>query len=371
MEFGLELAHRVQSFTTSLMWHLKKATGNQYPTIKNMTTNTVKRNTSQSLASRLVAIGQKHAELFHSPEGVAYADVVLGGAGAVYCVNSKQFSKWLKFTLRMETGEKCDSRSMQQAIDQLSAIAKFSRTECPVFSRVGKIGDSYYLDLGTPDRKVVKYSAAGWKIKDFHTVRFERSPRNSPLPLPVAGGELEELFSIMETKDEDIPYLTDFLVKCLLPSEVEPLLMLCGGGAALAAESLKLLVDPFTVNRLPHVLGSRKLVAYAQTARLLLYESFNFESQLSEDIDRIVHLSRGDSQSGGLCRPQLMVFPCQVKADFKALGRSTVIEHPYFLRVGQVSEKDYWGLLQHLRPELLGALLCVVCQSLAVPTDCS
>jgi hypothetical protein len=324
----------------------------------------ITRNTSQSLTSRLVAIGQKHAELFHSPEGVAYADVVLGGAGAVYRVNSKQFSKWLKFTLRMETGEKCDLRSMQQAIDQLSAIANFSRTECPVFSRVGKIGDLYYLDLGTPDRKVVEYSADGWKIKDFHAVRFERSPRNSPLPLPVAGGELEELFFIMETKDEDIPHLTDFLVKCLLPGEVEPLLTLCGGGAALAAESLKLLVDPFTVNRLPHVPGSRKLVAYAQTARLLLYESISIEDQSPEDVDRVASLSRGNGQTVGFCRPQLKILTHMTKTELMARGHSGAIEFPYLLRVGDMSESHYWGLLLHLRPELLGALLDVVCQSL-------
>jgi hypothetical protein len=324
------------------------------------------RNTSQSLTSRLVAIGQKHAELFHSPEGVAYADVVLGGAGAVYRVNSKQFSKWLKFTLRMETGEKCDSRSMQQAIDQLSAIAKFSRTECPVFSRVGKIGDSYYLDLGTPDRKVVEYSADGWKIKDFHAVRFERSPKSSPLPAPVAGGTLEELLWTIGLEDEGSRKLESFLVKCLLPSEIEPILTLQGRGASMAAESFKLLVDPFTINRLPHVPRLQKLKAYARKARLLIYEYPFLQSESPNETDRIISLSRGDEDIGGLCRPQITVFSHEVITSPSEQKRLGFLNIPTSIDLVGVSELKYWYRFRQLRPRLLGALLDLACRSIVL-----
>jgi hypothetical protein len=132
----------------------------------------------------------------------------------------------LKRVYYLETGQVCGKKPMKSAVSTLSVIAELDGKEWPFFNRVGELDNCYYLDLGTSDGSAVKYSATGWEIVAFAPVRFSRAKRSLPLPVPLtvpnAGGELEYFYGLIGAENEDQHVLTDFLVKCLIPGQIEP-----------------------------------------------------------------------------------------------------------------------------------------------------
>jgi hypothetical protein len=325
---------------------------------------------SKKISSQLIAIGQKKAELWHSLQGVSYADVMLGGARVTCRVNSGQFSDWLERVYYLETGQKCGKKPMKSAISTLSVIAELDGEEWPFFNRVGEFDSCYYLDLGTPDGSAVKYSATGWEIVAFAPVRFSRSKQSLPLPVPVtvqkAGGELEDFYRLLGAGKGEQHLLTDFLVKCLIPEKTEPTLMLQGHGglgALLAAEALKRIVDPSAI-RLFCVPCSKKLATYAELSRVLVYENFNSDEVSSNDIDRVVGISKGSELLPGLSRPQILASVGDVCCQ-SARNQYGVVEIISAAGDRYESELDYWNEFNIIHPEVLGNLLDVVCDELA------
>jgi hypothetical protein len=320
----------------------------------------------------LIAIGQKKAELWNTPQGVAYADVMLGGARVTCRVDSGQFSDWLERVYYLETGQKCGKKPIKSAISTLSVIAELDGKEWPFFNRVGELDGCYYLDLGTPDGSAVKYSATGWEIVAFAPVRFSRSKKCLPLPVPVtvphAGGELEYFYKLIGAGKEDQHLLTDFLVKCLIPEKTEPTLTLQGHGglgASLAAEALKRMVDPFTVNRLHCVPNPKKLATYAEMSRVLLYEHFDCNEISSSGIDRIVEISKGSGLVPGLSRPQIFAYVDDVCSSPSLRNEYGIVEIKSAAGDRYESEFDYWREFTIIHPEVLGMLLDVACDELA------
>ncbi len=325
---------------------------------------------SKNLASRLVAIGQKKAKLWHTPQRVAYADVILDGARVTYRLDSVQFSRWLQNTHHIETGRWYKMRSIKSAIFTLSLIAESGHAEWPIFNRVGKLNGRYYLDLGTPDRSAVEYSATGWQVIAVSPVRFERAwelQNCSALPIPVTGGNLEELLRFMSAKDEDRYLLIGFLVKCLLPGKTEPILVIQGQSSSLAAETLKRIVDPCSMNRLDCVLPARQLATYAETSRILLYEYLYSKNLSLSAVDRIVSMSTGYGyrQCSELSRPQILACVNGAIVSQELQNQSLIVNLPPISKSYKGSAWSYWAEFEALQPQLLGALLDAVCHELA------
>jgi putative DNA primase/helicase len=317
----------------------------------------------------LIAIAQKKAKLWHTPQHVAYADVIKNGARITYRLDSVEFSRWLQNTHHLETGQWYKTRSIKSAIFNLSLIAKSGDTKWPIFNRVGKLNGRYYLDLGTPDGSAVEYSAAGWQVIAVPPVRFERAweSRNcSALPIPVSGGNLEELFRFMDAKDEDRGLLISFLVKCLLPGKMEPILILQGRSSALAAETLKRTVDPCFTNRLDCVLPARQLATYAETSRILLYEYLYSKNLSLSVVERIVSLSTGYGcrQWSELSRPQILACVNGAIVGRELQNQSLMVELQPIPKSYKESVWSYWSEFEALQPQLLGALLDAVCHEL-------
>jgi Domain of unknown function (DUF3854) len=336
----------------------------------------------QGVTEQLVSLAQEKATIWYSTDEIAYADVMKEGARATFRLNSEAFARYLRREYHEVSSQICTSDTIKTAVDMLCAVAEIGDTQMDVFSRVGKFGDRYYLDLGTPDWKAIEYSAEGWKVVSDPPVRFERARKGSPLPMPVGGGNLLNLFEFINADDEDFPLLTGFLLKCLIPDGTEPILILHGeqgSGKSSAAEVLKRMVDPSTPNLLKNVADVRTVAIHAQKTRILLYDNLSYLSPETSDlmcsmstggghVERALY-SNDELTVWAFKRPQILTGIDEVATRGDLLDRSLMVELSPITGGHYRAETDYWKDFTECHPYLLGALLDAVCAALKIRQD--
>ena len=135
----------------------------------------------------------KRGELFHTPDGVAYADIYRNGHRETYPVRSGDFKKWLQLCYYNENDDSAPSKdALSSAIGVIEAQASFSGKEHPVAVRVGGHDRRIYLDLCNDDWQAIEVDADGWRLVDQSPIRFIRSSGMLPLPMPVKGGKTKD-----------------------------------------------------------------------------------------------------------------------------------------------------------------------------------
>jgi hypothetical protein len=82
---------------------------------------------------------------------------------------------------------------MSTAMGVIEARAHFDGDQRPVFLRVATRDQRMYLDLCSDDWSAIEIDCDGWRLIDQPPVRFRRTPGMQPLPVPVSGGNLEDL----------------------------------------------------------------------------------------------------------------------------------------------------------------------------------
>ncbi len=316
----------------------------------------------------LVAIGQKCSKLWKTPEGIAYADVVISGNRVTFRVQSKQFSDWLQRRYYSETGLDIADKTQLSVLSTLATVTAINGLERKFFSRVGEENGYYYLDLGTACKSFVRYSANGWEIVGHSPVIFSRPSNYSSLPIPSAdrdiGCGLDYFYELIGATEKHRSKLSEFLIKCLLPTNGEITISLwgsCGTSTSRAAEALKKIIDPLATNKLHHVPSHTEMATHLESSRIILYEFFDCQDFSSDDVDDIIEISRGEGFATGISRPQITAYTESLKR--------WIPEH--CISVNSVkgglfeSEFDYWAEFSVIHPEVLGAILDLVCDRLA------
>ena len=122
------------------------------------------------------------------------------------------------------------------------------RTEpVPLALRVAYVDGAAWLDAGTLTGEAVKITAAGWEVVAAPPILFRRTALTGTLPMPVPGGTLEELWSLVNVAPDSRPILLAWLVAALLPDIPHPIAALVGEqgtGKSTASRMLSGLLDP-------------------------------------------------------------------------------------------------------------------------------
>jgi hypothetical protein len=133
-----------------------------------------------TVADELVALVQEQASLFHTTDGACF--VTLNELpGKTYRLDSKLFSEWLGYAYFTATRTAVSDQALRAARNVLTGIATHEGEERQAFLRAARVGDRYYLDLGSDDWSVIEIQATGWR-------HLPRSPghllavRNGPAP---------------------------------------------------------------------------------------------------------------------------------------------------------------------------------------------
>ncbi|MEO1959791.1 MAG: hypothetical protein ABGW82_02235 [Paracoccus sp. (in: a-proteobacteria)] len=133
------------------------------------------------------------ADLFHSADGTALADILINEHRETWPVRTKGFRRWLARQFYEQTGGAPSSEALQSALNVVEAKAHFDGPKRPVFIRVGGLDGRLYLDLGDEAWRAVEINATGWRIIDKPPVRFRRAAGMQPLAVPITVGSVETL----------------------------------------------------------------------------------------------------------------------------------------------------------------------------------
>jgi len=129
-------------------------------------------------------------ELFHTDNGLAFADFITDGHRESWPIRSKRFRNWLRRCYYQATGSAAGAASIRSALDLLEARAQFEAPERTVSIRVAEREGRIYLDLADEQWRAVEIGTDGWRLLGCPPVRFRRAPGMLPLPVPERGGSI-------------------------------------------------------------------------------------------------------------------------------------------------------------------------------------
>lgn len=318
------------------------------------------------------------AELFHSADGSAFADIVINGHRETWPVRSKGFRRWLAKQFFEANGGAPNSEALQSALNVMEARAHYDGLEQQVHIRVGGFDGRLYLDLGDDTWRVVEIDATGWRIIDNPPVRFRRAAGMKPLPVPVGGGSIEALRSFLNVQsDADFVLAVFWLLACLRNRGPYPALVLSGEqGSAKStfAAILRAIIDPNTapLRALPR--EDRDLFIAANNGHMLVFD--NVSGLAAWISDTLCRLATG----GGFAVRQLYSDQDEVLFDAarpiilngieEIVTRPDLADRAILLTLEPIPEEnrrpeaELWAAFEAERPCILGALLDAVVEGL-------
>ena len=190
-------------------------------------------------ASAGVLARDRHGEAWWAPAGGYEAERIDGRA----------FRDRLALGYHRDSG-KVPARSA--VADAAGIVAAKARREAPgdIFNRAGGDFERVYIALYDADASVIEIDREGWRVAPPAAPGgplFQRPRDALPLPLPVAGGSLEELRPFVNVTDEDWPLALGWLLGAVMPRGPYPVLVLSGeqGSAKTwTTRALRAVVDP-------------------------------------------------------------------------------------------------------------------------------
>lgn len=329
----------------------------------------------------LMAIASE-AQLFRSPQGDLFADVMIDGTRITYALSGTEFRRWLIWRLDQEHTRVASRDALRQVIDVLEARAMHGSTIYPVYLRVGKWGDRLYLDLGRDDWAVVEIDGSGWRITTDPPVRFVRPPSLKPLPLPQREGDLRDLLEHLNVTPQALPLVITWAVNAISDPAADRLGAWLSGsegaGKTTIMRRLRDLIDPATGRSPRSVPDDRDMAAHVGGRWAITID--NVSTLTADQSDALCCLSTG----GGFTHRRLHTDGDEFIREFKRpwvanglvplmhrgdlASRTLVIECITPDELVDLPELDQRWDAAH--PRLLGALLDCLSRSLAVtPMD--
>ncbi len=324
-------------------------------------------------ASILIELAQA-ADLFHTPDGIGFADLDINGHRETWPIRAKGFRRWLARRYFETTQGAPSSEALQSALNIIEARAHYDAPERVVHVRIGELDGRLYLDLGDAAWRSVEIDATGWRIVDNPPVRFRRAAGMQPLPMPVQGGSIETLRSFLNVQSEaDFVLVVAWALACLRNRGPYPVIVLSGEqGSAKSTFSaiLRALLDPNTapLRALPR--EDRDLFIAACNGHVLAFDNVSgLPAWISDTLCRL-------ATGGGFAVRQLYTDQDEVLFDAARpvilngiediVTRPDLADRAVFLTLEPIPEErrrpeaELWEAFNAERPRILGVLLDAV-----------
>lgn len=332
-------------------------------------------------AALLVHLVRNTSELFHDLDGNCYCTARTNGHSETFPLESKTCRTWLSGLYFHETGEALSNDRLSQALATLQAIALFKGAERETYLRLTGFDGAVYLDLCDQEWNVVKITANGWNVIPAHEcpVRFIRRAAMQPLPIPVQGGSITELRSLLNPgiDDESWALIVSFLVMCLHPSGPYPILALHGEqGSAKTTNSrmIRRLIDPNKADLRSTPKEERDLIIAGSNSWMLGYDNLSgISPETSDALCRITTgagfstrelYSNSEEAIFSVKRPVIVngIEDTTTRSDL--LDRAVIVNLPPIPDTARREEAELWTAYEQARPRILGALLTAASSAL-------
>jgi hypothetical protein len=318
------------------------------------------------------------AELFHTANGAAFADLMIDGHRETWPVRSIRFRSWLRRRYYDATGGAPSPAALRSALDALEAQAQFDSPRRPVYMRVAEQDGRLYLDLADEHWRAVEIGPEGWRVMASPPVRFRRAAGMLPLPIPVKGGSIDALAPFLNLPGRSAFVLVvAWLLAALRHGGPYPLLAVSGeqGSAkTVLSKVLRALVDPNAapVRTMPR--EERDLFIAASNGHLLAFD--NLSEIPARTSDALCRLASGGSFAirqlytdadealfEAAC-PTILNGIEDVITRPDLADRAIFLTLPYVRETARRPEKEIWREFEIARPRILGALLEASCLGL-------
>jgi hypothetical protein len=333
----------------------------------------------ESQATCLVGLARTAgASLFHTPDGEAYASILVEGHTETRLLKVKGFRRWLARLFYEEYGKAPGSQAIQDALGVLEGQALYDGPECPVYTRLAEVNGTIYVDLGNATWQAVEITAGGWQVIDTPPVKFRRAKGLLSLPEPVRGGTLTALRPFVNIGSEaDWRLLVSWLLLALRPTGPYPVLVVYGEqGSAKSSlvRVLRALVDPNTAALPTTSREERDLVIAATNGWLIALDNLShLPDWLSEALCRLATGSGfatrelytdADETIFAVQRPIVLNGIAEVATRGDLLDRAITLYLPTIPEEQRQDEKVFWEAFEQARPQSFGALLDIVSSAL-------
>jgi len=321
-------------------------------------------------ADQLVRIAAE-SDLFHTPDGIAYADMEVNGHRETWSVRSKAFKHWLIRRFYEEREKAPNSEALNNALNTIEAKAYYDGQKREVFVRVAEHEGKLYLDLCRDDWQIVKIDPNGWRVIDIPPIRFRRTAGMSALPVPETGGSINDLRNFLNiSSDSDFVLVVVWLLAALRNTGPYPLLALSGEqGSAKSTFSglLKKVADPNEVPLRPLPREERDIFIAANNGHVLAFD--NLSGVPAWVSDTLCRLATG----GGFATRRLYsdqdetliraMRPMILNGIEAVITRPDLADRAIILTLNPIpeekrrSEKELYAAFNEAIPGILGALL--------------
>src|SRR5262245_43306699 len=318
------------------------------------------------------------ADLFHSPEGDAYASILDERQTETWLLKVKGFRRWLARLFYEEGGKAPGSQAIQDALGVLEGKALYDGPEYPVYTRLAEHNGAIYLDLGNAAWQAVEITSSGWCVVDTPPVKFRRPKGLLPLPVPGSGGGLAALRPFLNLASKaDWRLVVSSLLAAFRPTGPYVVLVVYGEQGSAKSTTVRVLramVDPNTAALRTTPRDERDLVIAANNGWLIALDNLShLPDWLSDALCRLATGSGfatrelytdSDETIFAAQRPIVLNGIEEVGTRGDLLDRAITLYLPTIPEEQRQDEQDFWQAFEQARPQILGALLDIVSRAL-------
>jgi hypothetical protein len=344
-----------------------------------MPENDVTASSKPSSAAEILLQITSAYELFHAPDGTAYAFVPVDGHVETVPVGSSSMRDRLIVEFYKTTGRALTTEPLNTLIATLEAQARIDGSERDVFVRVGGHEGRLYIDLGSKEWSVIEVDQNGWRKVERSPIPFRRSPGMKELSDPIRGGRIDLVKPFLNLRDDaDFVMFVSWALMALRPFGPYPVLVLSGEqGTAKSAftEIARSLVDPNVAPIRSKFRDERELHIAANNAHILAFD--NVSDLSGTESDAICRLATGGSSSVRrlYSDSEEMLFSATRAIILNGIpdlvGRPDLADRSIMIQLEPIPESarrpmaDLRRELDQKRPEIFGALLDALVVGLA------
>ena len=245
----------------------------------------------KSKSTILIEIGCEF-ELFHDAIGEGYVTIAGKNHKETWPIRSRKFEELLADKYFVLIGRGVSKNTISDAMDTLCGKARVHGKSHSVYRRIASANGNIYIDLCNDKWQSVEITPYGWKIVGNPPVKFLRSASSLSLPTPQKGGTLDDLWKLINVREEDRALVAGFLIRALCPEP--PYFGLCvageqGTGKSTFCTIIRSFSDPSSAMLRPPPKDDRDFLAGAVNNWCLTYDNLSgIQPWLSDSFCRVL-----------------------------------------------------------------------------------
>lgn len=228
-------------------------------------------------AEAMKLVSDSGMSLFHDSQNRGYISRETPEGGWLhYRLKSEAAEHLMQKTYFEANGKPLASQALRETLGLLEAKAIFGGKQYGMALRVGRSGDAIFIDLGRADGQVVRIDRSGWVATYECPVKFIRPAGFSELPIPQAGGSIEDLKELLQLSTENFKLLLAFIILCLRPGPGFMCLFVegqQGSGKSFLCDIVKRIVDPNVASKMRLPDTERDLMVQANSIYLPVFDN--------------------------------------------------------------------------------------------------